>query len=72
MEDSCRKRRSRGEIGHLPVNPAEERNLRLRKTGVSEQYASATGIVRLAKRALKELPKTHYYLKLRHNFQIGI
>jgi len=46
-----------GEIGHLPVNPAEEEICGCGKRGCLEQYASATGIVRLAKRALKETSK---------------
>ncbi len=41
-----------GEIGHVFVNEAEEEKCGCGKCGCLEQYASATGIVRLAKRAL--------------------
>ena len=47
-----------GEIGHLPVNPAELETCGCGKYGCLEQYASATGIVRLAKKALKENSKS--------------
>ena len=41
-----------GEIGHIVANPTEKKRCGCGKTGCLEQYASATGIVRLAKRAL--------------------
>ena len=41
-----------GEIGHIVANPLEKKRCGCGKTGCLEQYASATGIVRLAKRAL--------------------
>lgn len=41
-----------GEIGHLTVNEAEEDLCNCGRHGCLEQYASATGIVRLAKRRL--------------------
>ena len=41
-----------GEIGHFTVNPAEEATCGCGKKGCLEQYASATGVVRLAKKAL--------------------
>ena len=41
-----------GEIGHVFVNETEEETCGCGKRGCLEQYASATGIVRLAKRAL--------------------
>lgn len=41
-----------GEIGHIPVNDAEELVCGCGKRGCLEQYASATGIVTLTKRAL--------------------
>lgn len=41
-----------GEIGHLCVNYEETENCGCGKTGCLEQYASATGIARLAKRRL--------------------
>ena len=40
-----------GEIGHIVANPLEKKRCGCGKTGCLEQYASATGIVRLAKRA---------------------
>lgn len=46
-----------GEIGHLPVNPTEVEFCGCGKRGCLEQYASATGIVRLANKALKDNPK---------------
>ncbi len=41
-----------GEIGHLCVNYEETENCGCGKTGCLEQYASATGIARLAKKRL--------------------
>lgn len=41
-----------GEIGHLVVQPDETAQCGCGKTGCLEQYASATGIARLAKRKL--------------------
>ncbi len=41
-----------GEIGHIPVNAQETETCGCGKTGCLEQYASATGVVRLTKRAL--------------------
>ncbi len=55
-----------GEIGHIPVNFNEEEFCGCGKQGCLEQYASATGIVRLAKQAIKRgdksstLAKTEY------------
>lgn len=46
-----------GEIGHIPVNYREEETCGCGKHGCLEQYASATGIVRLAKQALQRKPK---------------
>ena len=43
-----------GEIGHLPSNPAETEVCGCGKTGCAEQYGSATGILRLARRYLAE------------------
>lgn len=45
-----------GEIGHFPVNPDEPEACGCGKHGCLEQYASATGIVRLARRALTADP----------------
>lgn len=41
-----------GEIGHITVNPDETEHCNCGKAGCLEQYASATGIVRLAKKGL--------------------
>lgn len=46
-----------GEIGHIYVNPQEKDVCGCGKRGCLEQYASATGIVRLAMRALERNPK---------------
>lgn len=43
-----------GEIGHICVNPNEVAVCNCGKRGCLEQYASATGIVRLAKEVMKE------------------
>lgn len=43
-----------GEIGHLYVNEEETTHCGCGKTGCLEQYASATGIVKIAQRILKE------------------
>ena len=43
-----------GEIGHLRVNPHETEACGCGRKGCLEQYASATGIVRLAKRKLEQ------------------
>ena len=40
---------SAGEIGHMQVNPAETEQCSCGKRGCLEQYASATGILRLAR-----------------------
>ena len=41
-----------GEIGHITVNPAEIEACNCGKYGCLEQYTSATGVVRMAKRKL--------------------
>ncbi len=43
-----------GEIGHLPMDKAETEPCGCGKYGCAEQYGSATGIVRLARRAMKQ------------------
>ena len=43
-----------GEIGHIHINDQETESCGCRKKGCLEQYASATGIVRLAKRRLEK------------------
>ena len=42
-----------GEIGHIPVNPQEQDTCGCGKKGCLEQYASATGIVRIAEKLRK-------------------
>lgn len=46
-----------GEIGHICVNYEEKDVCGCGKTGCLEQYASATGVVRLAKKALEKKEK---------------
>ena len=46
-----------GEIGHITIDPDEQDYCNCGKRGCLEQYASATGIVRLANRALAETEK---------------
>ena len=46
-----------GEIGHIPVNYNEKETCGCGKPGCLEQYASATGIVRLARQALERNPE---------------
>ena len=46
-----------GEIGHLTMEPDEEERCGCGKTGCLEQYASATGIARLARRTLAATDK---------------
>lgn len=41
-----------GEIGHITINPAETESCNCGRRGCVEQYCSATGVVRLAKRYL--------------------
>lgn len=41
-----------GEIGHMTVNPFETVRCNCGKAGCLEQYASATGMVRVAKQML--------------------
>lgn len=43
-----------GEIGHINVNPHEKTACNCNKKGCLEQYASATGIVRIAKELLQK------------------
>ena len=46
-----------GEIGHMTVNTSEKELCGCGKAGCVEQYASATGVVRLAKRQLADSDK---------------
>ena len=41
-----------GEIGHIPINPEETECCGCGKKGCLEQYASATGLVRMARKKL--------------------
>lgn len=43
-----------GEIGHMTMNPHEKESCGCGRKGCLEQYASATGLVRLAKEALAQ------------------
>lgn len=52
-----------GEIGHIPMNDEEEERCGCGKKGCLEQYASATGIVRMTKKYLKENPDKDTSLK---------
>lgn len=45
-----------GEIGHMTMNPFETEHCHCGKCGCLEQYASATGIVRLARQAQQTEP----------------
>lgn len=45
-----------GEIGHMTIDPYETESCGCGKKGCLEQYASATGMVRTAKRYLEEKP----------------
>lgn len=46
-----------GEIGHIPVEDREEEVCNCQKKGCLEQYASATGIVRVARKILNKSSK---------------
>lgn len=46
-----------GEIGHITINPFETISCNCGKKGCLEQYASATGMVRVAENFLKETDK---------------
>lgn len=52
-----------GEIGHIPMNDEEEECCGCGKKGCLEQYASATGIVRMTNKYLKENPDKDTSLK---------
>lgn len=43
-----------GELGHIPVEPGEEDTCGCGKKGCLEQYGSASGIVRMTKKYIKE------------------
>lgn len=46
-----------GEIGHIPMNPEETELCGCGKKGCAEQYGSATGIARMAKKAMEKSDK---------------
>lgn len=46
-----------GEIGHITIDPAEQETCNCGRRGCLEQYTSATGIVRLAKKKLAADPR---------------
>lgn len=46
-----------GEIGHITIDPAEQETCNCGRRGCLEQYTSATGIVRLAKKKLVADPR---------------
>lgn len=50
------KRGVGGELGHITVNPAETECCNCGNHGCLEQYASATGVVRMAKKLMEEEP----------------
>lgn len=52
-----------GEIGHMCLNPAEERTCGCGGHGHLEQYSSATGVVRCMKKLLEEDPDTPCVLR---------
>lgn len=54
----CGRNGAAGEIGHITVNYEEEEACGCGKHGCLEQYASATGIVKEAKRLLEKSDKT--------------
>lgn len=49
-----------GEIGHIPVNPYETEKCNCGKKGCLEQYASASGVVRTAKKYMAEGKESSY------------
>lgn len=53
-----------GEIGHMCINTHETEYCNCGKRGCLEQYASATGIVRMAKKALAETKETTVLTKV--------
>lgn len=59
---------SAGEIGHLPMKDNEIESCGCGKRGCLEQYASATGIVRSAKKYLSANKDTESILKNKTNF----
>jgi len=56
-----------GEIGHMCVNPNETLACNCGRKGCLEQYASATGIARLAREYLKDHPEEKSVLRKKEN-----
>lgn len=52
-----------GEIGHIPMRDDETETCGCGKRGCLEQYASATGIVRMARKYLEEHPEAETVLR---------
>ena len=57
-----------GEIGHIPMRDDETENCGCGKKGCLEQYASATGIVRLTRRYLEAHKDEHVFTMLKDNY----
>lgn len=57
-----------GEIGHIPMRDDEMETCGCGKRGCLEQYASATGIVRMTEKYLEKNPEMHTALKGIENF----
>ena len=57
-----------GEIGHIPMRDDETENCGCGKKGCLEQYASATGIVRLTRRYLEAHKDKHVFTMLKDNY----
>lgn len=57
-----------GEIGHLPMRDDETEYCACGKNGCLEQYASATGVVRMAKKYLNEHPQKDSILRTMHEY----
>lgn len=57
-----------GEIGHLPMRDNETEACGCGKKGCLEQYASATGIVRMTKKYLEENPELESLLYIEKGF----
>lgn len=55
-----------GEVGHMTINPEETVRCNCGKYGCLEQYASANGIVRMAKEMLKNCDKPSKLREIEH------
>ncbi len=56
-----------GEIGHIPVNPNETEKCNCGKKGCLEQYASASGVVRMTKKYISQGRKSSYLSAVMHD-----